>query len=141
LGDREIDGFIAEGFEVKDVKVLSQVPQFLLHTKGFDIRMWVNEKTLLPIRVEGEGFVNKSLMSGLKDFKYEEVMQSIEYDVEIDESIFELNIPDDYTLIDPANLSGKAELTILGIMPCGAAIIIYKNIKQRRNGKYTADNI
>ena len=68
-------------------------------------------------------------------------MNNIEYDVEIDESIFELNIPDDYTLIDPANLSGKAELSMLGIVPCGAAIIIYKNIKKRHNGKNIADNI
>ncbi len=140
LGSRKFDDVSAEGFEVKDVKVLSQVPQFLLHTKGFDIRMWVNRETLLPIRVEGEGFVNKSLMSGLKDFKYEEVMLNIEYDVQIDESIFEPNIPDDYILIDPANLAEKSELTMLGIVPCGAVIIVYKNIKKRRNVKYAVDN-
>jgi outer membrane lipoprotein-sorting protein len=133
LGRREIDGVTTEGFEVKDVKVLSQVPRFLLRPKDINIRLWVDEETLLPARIEGEGFVGKGLMTGYKDFKYEEVMHNIEYDVEIDESIFEPNIPDDYLLIDPVNIGEKAELTVLGIVPCGAAIMACKFIKKRRN--------
>jgi hypothetical protein len=133
LGSREIDGVIAEGFEVKDVKVFSQVPRFLLHVEDINIRLWVNEETLLPIRIEGEGFF-KGLMTLFKNCRYKEVMHSIEYDVEIDESIFDPNIPDDYILIDPANIAEKAELTMLGIVPCGAVIISYKHIKKRRNG-------
>jgi hypothetical protein len=108
LGSREIDGVIAEGFEVKHVKIFSQVPRFLGHVKGVDMRLWVNEKTLLPMRIEGEGFVGKGLMTGFKDFTYKEVMYDFEYDVEIDESIFEPNIPDDYTLFDPANIAEKS---------------------------------
>ena len=131
LGDRKIDGVTTEGFEVKDVKVFSQVPRFLLHVKGVDIRMWVDEETLLPARIEGVGFVDSGLMTGLKDFKYEEVMYDIEYDVEIDESIFEPDIPDDYMLIDPANMSEKAELIMLGIVPWGTAILIYKRLKRK----------
>jgi hypothetical protein len=131
LGSREIDGVTTEGFEVKDVKVFSGVPRFLLHVEDINIRLWVNEETLLPTRIEGEGSV--TLMTGFK-FKYEEVMYDIEYDAEIDESVFDPNIPDDYILIDPANIAEKAELTMLGIVPCGAAIVAYKRIKKRRNG-------
>ena len=134
LGSREIDGVIAEGFEVKDVEIFSQVPQFLLHPEDINIRLWVNEGTLLPIRIEGEGFVGKGLLTGGMEFKYSEVMNNIEYDVEIDESIFEPNIPDDYILIDPADMAEKAELTMLGIVPCGAAIVACKHIRKRRNG-------
>ena len=89
---------------------------------------------MLPTRIEGEGFVGKGLMTGFKDFRYKEVMHSIEYDVEIDESIFEPNIPDDFILIDPANIAEKAEIAMLSIVPCGAVIIGYKHIKKRRNG-------
>ncbi|HUU17034.1 MAG TPA: hypothetical protein VMW72_07800 [Sedimentisphaerales bacterium] len=133
LGSREIDGVIAEGFEVKDVKVFSQVTRFLLHLEAVNIHLWVNEETLLPMRIEGEGFF-QGLMTMFKNCRYKEVVHSIEYDVEIDESIFDPNIPDDYILIDPANITEKAEMTMLGIVPCGAAIIIYKHINKRRNG-------
>jgi len=136
LGSREIDGVIAEGFEVKDVKIFSHVPRFLAHVKGVDIRLWVNEETLLPIRLEGEGSVGKGLMTGFKDIRYKEVMYDIEYDVEIDESIFEPNIPDDYTLIDPANIAEKGELGMLGILPFGVTIITYKHFKKKKRNVF-----
>ncbi|MHC4584611.1 MAG: hypothetical protein ACYS3N_08760 [Planctomycetota bacterium] len=135
LGSREIDGVRTEGFEVKDVKIFSQVPQYLLHPEDINIRIWVNHETLLPVRIEGEGLVHKCVMSGFKEFRYKEVMHSIEYDVEIDESIFEPNIPDDYILIDPANMAEKAELGLLCILPFNIVMIAYEYIKKRRNGK------
>jgi hypothetical protein len=131
LGPREIDGVTTEGFEVKDVKVFEQVPRFLLHVKGVDIRLWANEETLLPTIIEGEGFF-EGLMTRFKNCRYKEVMHSIEYDAEIDESIFEPNIPDDYTLIDPADIAEKAELVMLAILPFSAIIIAYKHFKKKR---------
>ena len=133
LGSRKIDGVTTEGFEVKDVKLFSQVPRFLLNPKDINIRIWVNNETLLPVRVEGEGLVRKGIMTGFKEFRYKEVMHSIEYDVEIDESIFDPNIPDDYILIDPANIAEKAELFMLCILPFNVVIIVYEHFKKRRN--------
>ena len=135
LGSREIDGVRTEGFEVKDVKLFSQVPRALLHPEDINIRLWVNEETLLPARIEGEGFVGKGLLTGFKEFRYKEVMHSIEYDVEIDESIFDPNIPDDYILIDPANMAEKAELGLLCILPFNVVMIAYEYFKKRRNEK------
>ena len=134
LGGREIDGVSTEGFEVKDAKLFSQVPGYLLRPEDINIRIWVNNETLLPVRVEGEGLVRKGIMTGFKEFRYKEVMHSIEYDVEIDESIFEPNIPDDYILIDPANMTQKAELGLLCILPFNVAMIAYEHFKKRRNG-------
>ncbi|MHC4087324.1 MAG: hypothetical protein ACYSWZ_21880 [Planctomycetota bacterium] len=132
LGRREIDGVRTEGFEVKDVKLLSGVPQFILHVEDINIRLWVDEETLLPVRVEGEGSVRLMTMF---NFKYEEVMYDIEYDVEIDESIFDPNIPDDYILIDPANMAEKAELVMLGILPFSVIRVVYKRFKKKRWSK------
>ena len=126
LGRKEIDGVTTEGFEVKNVNLMSQVPQWLLHTEDINIRLWVNENTLLPVRIEGEGFF-KGIMTKFKNMRYEEIMEDIEYDVKIDESIFEPNIPDDYMLIDPANIAEKAELGMLCIVPFGGTIITYKH--------------
>ncbi|MCP4258812.1 MAG: hypothetical protein GY774_15115 [Planctomycetes bacterium] len=133
LGSREIDGVTTEGFEVKDVKLFSQLPGYLLKPEDINIRLWVNEETLLPTTVEGEGFVGKGVMTGFKEFRYEEVMHSIEYDVEIDESIFDPNIPDDYILIDPANMTEKAELGLLCILPFNVVMIAYEHFKKRWN--------
>jgi hypothetical protein len=140
LGSREIDGVRTEGFEVKDLKLFSQLPRYLLHPEDINIRLWVNEETLLPTRIEGEGFVGKGILTGFKEFGYEEVMHSIEYDVEIDESIFDPNIPDDYILIDPANMTEKAELFMLCILPFNIVTIAYEHIKKRRK-RNIADNI
>ncbi|MHC4655347.1 MAG: hypothetical protein ACYS91_10060, partial [Planctomycetota bacterium] len=134
LGSKEIDGVRTEGFEVKDVKIFSQVPRFLLHVEDINIRLWVNEETLLPTIIEGEGFFT-GLMTLFKNCRYEEVMYDIEYDAEIEESIFDPNIPDDYILIDPASITGKAELTMLGIIPFSAVTITYKHFKKKRRGK------
>jgi hypothetical protein len=84
------------------------------------------------VRIEGEGLVRRSIMTGFKEFRYKEVMHSIEYDVEIDESIFEPNIPDDYILIDPANAAQKAELGLLCILPFNIVLIAYEYFKKRR---------
>ncbi len=137
LGSREIDGVRTEGFEVKDVKLFSGIPRSLLNPEDINICLWVNEETLLPAIIEGEGFVGKGLLTGFKEFRYEEVMHSIEYDVEIDESIFDPNIPDDYILIDPANMAEKAELVMLCILPFNVVMIAYEHFKKRRNGKKT----
>ena len=140
LGYREIDGVITEGFEVKDVKVFSSIPRFLFQFKNMDMRVWVNTETLLPVEAEMEGLVGKGLLTGFKDLYGKEVVYDFEYDVEIDESIFEPNIPDDYTLIDPANMAQKAELIMLGIIPCSATIITYKHVRRRRKISNTANS-
>ncbi len=132
LGRKEVDGKIAEGFEVKDVKVFSRVPRILFQLESIDIRLWVNDETLLPIKVELEGLVGKGLLTMFKDFRGKRVTYNIEYDAEIDESVFDPNIPDDYILIDPANITEKAELVMLGILPFGAVMITYKHFKNKR---------
>jgi hypothetical protein len=140
LGNREIDGVRTEGFEVKDVKLFSQVPRYLLHTEDINIRIWVNHETLLPVRVEGEGLVRKGIMTGFKEFRYKEVMHSIEYDVEIDESIFEPNIPDDFILIDPADLVEKAEVGMLYILPFNVVMIVREHFKKNVKRKLISSN-
>jgi len=132
LGSREIDGVTVEGFEVKDIKVFSLLPRFLFQLENIDVRLWVNTETLLPVEIEAEGFLGKGLLTGFKDLIGKEVVYDIEYDAEIDESIFEPNIPDDYMLIDPANIAEKAELVMLGILPFSAVIITYKHFKKKR---------
>jgi hypothetical protein len=98
--------------------------------EDINIRLWVDDETLLPARVEGEGLVD-GLMTLFRKFRYEEVMHEIEYDVQIDEKIFEPNIPDDYKRIDPTDAAQKAELVLLAVLPCGTVTIVYRRIRKK----------
>jgi hypothetical protein len=84
LDRKIIDGVEAEGIEVNE-------PGFY----GFEStvgRLWINIETNLPVRMEIEGIrgVTESTV-----FTYD-----FNWDAELDKSIFQLNIPDDYTLLE-----------------------------------------
>lgn len=108
LGHREIEGMTAEGFEVKDIKVLSKVPEFLFQLESVDMRIWINQENLLPVELETNAHIGKGLLTGFKDIRARDVVNQIEYDVDIDEGTLAPNIPDDYTFIDTTTLPEKA---------------------------------
>jgi len=72
LGEQEIEGRAAIGYHV-------QKP-------GLDITVWADAKTLLPIRMENT--------TGPTTYS----MSNIVFDVELDESLFSLEIPEGYTV-------------------------------------------
>jgi len=84
LGREKIDGVEAEGIEVNE-------PGFY----GFEStvgRLWIDIETNLPVRMEIEGIRGATETSIITyDFNW---------DTELDQSIFQLNIPDDYTLLE-----------------------------------------
>jgi hypothetical protein len=84
LGREKIDGVEAEGIEVNE-------PGFY----GFEStvgRLWIDIETNLPVRMEIEGIrgVTESTV----------ITYDFNWDAELDQSIFQLNIPDDYTLLE-----------------------------------------
>ena len=62
---------------------------------------------MLPFKIETEGLVEKGCMIGFKDLKGKETITDIKYNVDIDESLFEPNIPDDYRLINAIGFSSQ----------------------------------
>jgi len=90
LGREIIDGVEAEGIEVND-------PEFLTSTSPFESavgRLWVDVKTNLPVRTEIEG------ISGNGSIETKIVAYDFDWDAEPEPSVFEPNIPDDYTLLE-----------------------------------------
>ena len=84
LGRKKIDGVEAEGVEVNE-------PGFY----GFEStigRLWIDIETNLPVRMEIEG-IRGATESTVITYDYN-------WDAELDQSIFQLNIPDDYTLLE-----------------------------------------
>ena len=84
LDRKKIDGVEAEGVEVNE-------PGFY----GFDStvgRLWIDIETNLPVRMEIEG-IRGATETTVITYDYN-------WDAELDQSIFQLNIPDDYTLLE-----------------------------------------
>ncbi len=82
LGRSTIDGVAVEGIEVTDPPTDGEPMQ---NAVG---RMWVDIETELPVRIEIEGAAEGQSVQWLMEFKWDEA---------VDPSVFEPNIPADYT--------------------------------------------
>ncbi|MBN1805842.1 MAG: hypothetical protein JW837_11375 [Sedimentisphaerales bacterium] len=89
LGQKTIDGVRAEGVEINDPEVLSpSVPQ----VEDFIAQLWVDVENGLPVHLELEF----SLNGGQIHTKI--VFDKFQWNIQLDASDFEPNIPADYTL-------------------------------------------
>ena len=88
LGRKIIDGVEAEGIEVNDPDFLNAVFESAVG------RLWVDVETDLPLRTEIEG------VSGNGSIETKIVAYNFDWDAEPTPSVFDLAIPDDYTLIE-----------------------------------------
>ncbi len=82
LGTKEIEG--------------QKVVGFLIRKHGRDTTVWANQKTGMPIRIEAEGTRDGGAKS-----KY--ALSNIEFDIELDESLFSTDLPKGYTEVDVAS--------------------------------------
>ena len=86
LGQKTVEGVLCEGIETTD-------PAFLgagSPVDSFMARIWVNVETGYPVQLKVEFVGNNGQL------RYADVMDQFQWDVELDESIFEPNIPTDY---------------------------------------------
>ena len=88
LGRKIIDGVEAEGIEVNDPNFLSFVFESVVG------RLWVDVETNLPVRTEIRG------VTGDGSIETKIVAYDFDWDAEPGTSVFEPNIPDDYTLLE-----------------------------------------
>lgn len=102
LGRKTINGVEAEGFEVENPGMLTDLAehlQYLCPLEESVMRLWVDVKTSLPIRAEAEVVTGKGFLTGFKRMEINAVAYDIQWGVALDEEVFEPNIPDDYTLL------------------------------------------
>ena len=87
----------SEGEESLGTKKIEgrKVVGFLVHKYGKDITVWVDPATELPIRIESEVIRNGGAKS-------KHVLSNIEFDTELDGSLFSTNLPEGYTAGDVA---------------------------------------
>ena len=89
LGRKTINGVEAEGIEVRD----PSVGRMNFTVKSFVGRLWVDIDTGYPVLLESEiaGDHNGSI-------EIKTIVDNFQWDIELDESVFEPKIPPDYTL-------------------------------------------
>jgi hypothetical protein len=136
LGPDTIDGVKVQGFAFQDadpVKGLLPKPVFdIQQCKG---KVWIGIEEQLPVRIEGDIVIGKSLMTVFNDLNLREVNVLDKYNVELDASLFNTDIPEGYTeftLSDILHLipvETKAGIAGLGIVPAG--FIFWKRRRKR----------
>jgi len=94
LGRAVIDAVEVEGVETTDPNVYGGM------VEDFVARLWVDVHTDLPVRLEME--VQMESEAGLKQMSM--VMDGFQWDVELDLSMFEPNIPADYNELPPLQM-------------------------------------
>lgn len=100
LGRSTINGIEVEGFEFRDIKLLESFPKILMNIQDIRGRVWIGVQDLLPVKVEADAVLGRCLFTGFEEERLHDVGFFEDYDVELDEGIFCLDIPADYTPLD-----------------------------------------
>ena len=141
LGRDNIDGVEVEVFECKDTEpFIGLLPKFIADIQSLKGKVWIGIEEQLPIRVEGDLFIGKSLMTMFNELNLHEVNTFGEYNVELDEEIFDIEPPEGYTEITLTDIlylipaEAKAGLVGLGVSSCiiPAGFIVYKRHRKKK---------
>ena len=94
LGQKTIEGVLCEGLETTDPAVLDPLPSELKPVDRLMVhmRLWVDAETGYPVLYES----TKALEAKGLAMVCADVMNQFQWDVELDMSLFEPNIPQDY---------------------------------------------
>ena len=112
-----IDGAEVEGFRTTDPNCRSSFNRSFYKDPqaSFDIKVWVDVKTRLPVRCEDFG-------RGLDDTEYvvvESIMTDFEWDIPVTAAEFEPpDVPDGYTVVKARPEPSDEEIAIQGLRQC-----------------------
>jgi len=140
LGRDKINGVEVEVFEFQDTEPFVGLgPKPILDIQSLKGKVWIGIKEQLPVRIEGDFVIGKSLMTMFNDLNLREVNTFGEYNVELDEEIFDIKPPEGYTELTLSDIlpfipiEAKAGLAGLSVLPIG--IIFWR--RHRRKKKKT----
>jgi len=111
LGRRTINGREADGFEITSSNMTGILP---IQVDSGVARFWVDVETSLPVVYEAELLTSDKLLTSMTDGKPIQIAvtgHELQWSEEIEPSIFEPNIPRNYTILVPAY--GQPELGII----------------------------
>ncbi len=98
LGTTTINGIEAEGFAAQNLKPLGNiVPRYLMDLQQGTATIWVGTKGLLPIRMEADMLLGRTIATLFMDVRCHEIAVLEKYDVELDPGLFDTATPEGYT--------------------------------------------
>jgi len=137
LGRDNVNGVEVEVFEFQDPVTFKEiVPKVIFDVQNVKGKVWIGIKEQLPVLVEGDLFIGKSFMTLFNELNLHEVNTFGEYNIELDEAIFNTNPPEGYTELTLSDIlpfipvEAKAGLAGLGIAPAG--LIFWKRRRRKR---------
>jgi hypothetical protein len=126
LGRGTIEGVEIQRFAFENADPVKGIlPKAVFDMQQAKGEIWIGTKELLPVRIEGDVVIGKSLMTVFKELNMHEVNVLDKYNVDLDEALFDTTIPEGYTeftLSDILHLipvEAKAGLAGLCIAPAG----------------------
>ncbi len=137
LGRDNINGVETEVFEFQDTESFKgMLPKAIMDITSAEGKVWIGIEDQLPILIEGDIGIGKSFMSLFQELNLHEVNTFHDYNIELDESIFDINPPEDYTELTLSDLlpfipvEAKAGIVGLGIIPVG--LIFWKKRRRKK---------
>ncbi|MFH1717929.1 MAG: hypothetical protein ABIF19_11295 [Planctomycetota bacterium] len=137
LGRDNINGAEVEVFEFQDTESFKGIlPKAIMDIQSVQGKVWIGIEEQMPVRVEGDMGIGKSFMSMFQELNLHEVNTFGDYNIELDEDIFDTTPPEGYTEVTLSDIlqfipaEAKAGLAGLGIAPAG--FICYRKIRKRK---------
>jgi hypothetical protein len=138
-GSQQINGIEAVGFEVHDMveRFLGEfnptLIKFFVNTERESVCVWVNPETRLPIRTDAEFDMNGCVITFFEKAHVSVVDEDFQWGLDIDESLFHPDIPDDYTKIEPPSVTqvGAAMSSVL-IVSTFPLVLVLKRRQTRK---------
>jgi hypothetical protein len=137
LGSDKIDDVEVECFEFQSVESIKKIlPKLIFDIQDYTGKVWIGIEEKLPVRIEGNLRIGKSFMTMFNDLNLCEINVLDKVNVEIDENIFNIEPPEDYTEITLSDIlhmipvEAKAGIAGLGIIPAG--LIFWRKRRRKR---------
>lgn len=141
LGRDTINGVETEVFEFQDPGTFKDLlPKAIADFQSVKGKVWIAIDEQLPVRVEGDMTIGKSFMTMFHELNLREVNTLGDYNVELDDAIFDTTPPEGYTeltltdILQIIPVEAKAGLAGFGVLPAG--FVFWK--RQRKKKRTTA---
>ena len=98
LGTKDLNGIEVEVFTFEDANTIKGIfPKNIINIEKCKGTLWIGTKILLPVRIEGDFFIGKCLMTANRNLALHEVDTLNKFNVEFNKQIFSTEIPEGFT--------------------------------------------
>ena len=140
LGRDNINGVEAEVFEFRDPGTFNELlPKTIADIRDIKGKVWIAIKEQMPVRVEGDMAIGKSFMTMFQELNLHEVNTFGDFNIELDENIFNTTPPEGYTELTLSDIlkvvpaEAKVGAAAMGIIPAGFVIWRRQRKKTKAN--------